>query len=114
MGPSGDGEPDHEVSGEVGGGSDGEDNPRWCDFVDEARDYADIAPKVFEEAKEVEGSLVIAEGGFDVARVYAEHVGGSGGRHYEGGSEKHEPPAGENLVGEVLHGFEIGGTSEVS
>jgi len=98
----GDGEPYHEVAEEVEEGPHGQNHPRRSDLVDEAGEDAHIAPEVFEEAEEVEGSLVIGQGGFDVAGVEAEHVGGAGGRHYKEGGEHHEPPSGDDLDEEAI------------
>lgn len=111
----GDGEPDHEVAEEVEDGADGEDDPGRGDLVDEAGEDADVGAEVFEEAEEVEGGLVVAQGGLDLRRVEAEHVGGAGGGHDEGGSEDHEPAAGEDLDGEgASHGWASGGDAAVA
>uniref|UniRef100_A0A0E0FEP2 Uncharacterized protein n=1 Tax=Oryza meridionalis TaxID=40149 RepID=A0A0E0FEP2_9ORYZ len=70
---AGDGEVEHEVTPEIHGGADGEDEPWRRDLGDEAGVDADVGTDVLEEADGVELLLGVAEGGLDVlgmAKMY--------------------------------------------
>uniref|UniRef100_J3NFB5 Uncharacterized protein n=1 Tax=Oryza brachyantha TaxID=4533 RepID=J3NFB5_ORYBR len=94
---AGDREVEHEVSPEIHGCADGEDEPWRRDLGDEAGVDADVGADVLEEADGVELLLSVAERGLDVLGVDGEDVGGPGRRHDEERSIRHEPPPPQHL-----------------
>ena len=62
-----------------------------------------VGTQVLEEAKQIESCLVVAQCGFYLVGVEAEHVARAGDGHQQTCCEHHEPPPLERLKGDALH-----------